>query len=131
MLRPTELKNCLITAHRLDLQDEELDFQRAQVDLENDSLSRIEDQLNRDSQIPVSNQFELEEINQRIGMYNARLRTQNYTVRLYNQRVEAHSNEIGSWNRRTCGDHKFCVYDLDNIKADLPFGIDQYIKRES
>jgi hypothetical protein len=130
MLRPTELKNCLITAHRLDLQDEELDFQRAQVDLENDSLSRIEDQLNRDSQIPVSNQFELEEINQRIGMYNARLRTQNYTVRLYNQRVEAHSNEIGSWNR-TCGDHKFYVYDLDNIKADLPFGIDQYIKRES
>lgn len=48
----------------------------------------------------------------------------------YNQRIQKHSAEIASWNS-TCADHRFYMYDLKSIKADLPFSIEQYIKRES
>lgn len=121
VLRPAELKSCLIAAHRLDLQDEELDFQKTQIDVESDSLTTTRGQLNRDSQIPVASQIESDEINQRIDMFNARVSS---------QRLRKHSNEVDGWNQ-TCGGHKFFLYDLDNMKADLPFNIEQYIKRES
>jgi hypothetical protein len=130
VLRPAELKSCLIAAHRLDLQDEELDFQKTQIDVEGDSLATTRGQLNRDSQIPVASQIELDEVNQRIDMFNARVSSQKYTTELYNQRLRKHSNEVDGWNQ-TCGGHKFFLYDLDNMKADLPFNIEQYIKRES
>jgi hypothetical protein len=130
ILRPTQLKDCLLAAHRLDFVDEELEFQSTKVDSENDSIARTKFQLEQDTPNPVSTQFALDEINRRIEMFNARVRTQKYAIDIYNQRVQAHSGEIMSWNS-TCADHRFYLYDLNSIKADLPFSIEQYIKRES
>ncbi len=128
MLRPAQLKDCLLTAHRMDLEDEELDFQATKVDSENDSIARIKAQLEPDAHTPVSSQFELDEINRKIDMFNSRVRTQKYTIEIYNQRVQTHSGEIAGWNR-TCADHRFFLSDLNSIKADLPFSIEQYITR--
>jgi hypothetical protein len=130
MLRPAQLKDCLLTAHRLDLQDEELDAQSTSIDLENASISRAKNDLERDSQAPVASQFEINKMNDQIDMFNTRVRTQKYTVESYNQRVQTHSSEIGNWNGG-CANSQFFLYDLDRIKADLPFSIEQYIKRES
>jgi hypothetical protein len=72
----------------------------------------------------------LDEINQVIGVFNDRVHTQKYTIDIYNQRVDRHSGEAATWNVG-CADHRFFLYDLNSIKADLPFSIDQYIKRET
>jgi hypothetical protein len=130
MLRPAQLKECLLTAHRLDLEDEELGFQSAKIDSENNSIATIKAQLDQDSPIPATNQFELDETNRKIDMFNGRVRTQKNTVEIYNQRVLTNSGEITIWNG-ACADHRFFLYDLDSVKADLPFSIEQYIKRES
>jgi hypothetical protein len=127
-LRPSQLKSCLVTAHRLDLLVAELDSDAAKFDSENESIGRTKAELERASRIPAISQLEIDDFNRRVDRFNTHVRTQKYAVEIYNHRVNANSREIDNWNGN-CVDRRFFMFDLDSMKADLPFNISQYIKQ--
>lgn len=128
ILRPAQLKECLLTAHRLDGVNDELDAAERPLNTEQAALDQIQEQIDRAKQYPLTSQWQVDQLNEQIDRFNNRLHAQQAANNSYNQRVAIQNGKVEQFNQ-TCADHRFFDYDLNAMKDDLPFNVDAYIKK--
>lgn len=127
VLRPDELKKCLLMANRIDQSGAALDREQASISNLDDQIQETGASLQDESQSRFVDEEKLNEFNSRVEEYNVRVQERIKRVDAYNAAIDRYT-ELADSFQETCNGRSFYPTDLTALRPELPPAIQSYLK---